>query len=100
MGQTFCRFHCVVQTNHHIQGSELLLTAQLFVAHGCMNILGTVLSQASAHGHSQLKHQKLGLGGYMEEVLEWFNYPHTSAQPRCKVIANGKIILTGTATNV
>ena len=30
----------------------------------------TVVSQASAHGCSQLKHQKLRVGGYTEEVLE------------------------------
>ena len=33
-----------------------------------------VLSRASAHGCSQLKHQKLRVGGYTKEVLEWSNY--------------------------
>ena len=45
----------------------------------------TVLSRASAHGRSQLKHQKLGVGVYTEEVLEWFNCPHASAHPGCEV---------------
>jgi len=37
----------------------------------------TVLARASAHGRSQLKlkHQNLGVGGYTEKVLKWFNYP-------------------------
>ena len=26
-----------------------------------------------------LKHQKVRVGGYMEEVLEWFNYPVQAA---------------------
>ena len=30
----------------------------------------TVVSRASAHERSQLKHQKIGVGRYMEEVLE------------------------------
>ena len=43
------------------------------------------MSQASAHGHLQLKHQKLGLDGCMEEMLELFNYPRTSADLRYEV---------------
>ena len=41
----------------------------------------TVLSQASAHGRSQLKHQKLRVGGYTKEMLECSNYLRTSAHP-------------------
>ena len=37
------------------------------------------------HGHLQLKHPKLRVGGCTEEVLEWFNYPSPSAHPRCEV---------------
>ena len=36
----------------------------------------TVLSQTSAHGRSQLKGQNLRVGGYTENSLKWFNYPH------------------------
>ena len=49
----------------------------------------TVLSRASAHGHSQLKHQKLRVGGYTQVVLEWFNYPRASTYPRCEVSCLG-----------
>ena len=35
----------------------------------------TVLSWASTHVHSPVKHKKWGLGGYKKEVLEKFNYP-------------------------
>ena len=49
----------------------------------------TILSWASAHGRSQLKPQTLGVGGYTEEVLEWFDCPHTSAHPGCKVSCRG-----------
>ena len=45
----------------------------------------TVVSRASAHGRSQLKHQKLGVGGYMEEVLEYSNYPRASVHPGSEV---------------
>ena len=38
----------------------------------------TILSWASTHGYSQLKHQKLRVGGYMEKVLKCFNYPCAS----------------------
>ena len=37
----------------------------------------------------QLKHQKLGVGGYTEEVVEWFNYPRTSAHLGCEVSCQG-----------
>ena len=30
----------------------------------------TIVSRESAHGHSQVKHQNLGVGGNLEEVLE------------------------------
>ena len=51
----------------------------------------TVLSQASAHGHSQLKHQNLGVGGYTEKVLtcKWLNYPQARAHPGCEVGSHG-----------
>ena len=48
-----------------------------------------VLSRASAHGLSQLKHQKLRVGGYTQVVLEWFNYPRASTYPRCEVSCLG-----------
>ena len=52
----------------------------------CLTILwSTLLSRASAHGCSQLKRQKLRVGGYTEKVLESFNYPHARAHPRCEV---------------
>ena len=55
-----------------------------------MQICGrTVLSRASAHGRSQLKHQKLRVGGYTEKVLEWFNYPCARAHPGCEVNCQG-----------
>ena len=34
---------------------------------------------------SQLKYQKLRAGSCTEEVLEWFNYLHTSAHLRCQM---------------
>ena len=90
MGQTFHRFHCVAQTNHHVQGTELLLTAHAALCSSWMHeyLIGTVLSLISAHRRSQLKHQKLRVGNYicMDEVLEWFNYSRASAHPGCKVI--------------
>ena len=45
----------------------------------------TVLSQASAHGRSQLKRQKLRVGGYTKKELKWFNYPRARAHPNVKV---------------
>ena len=39
----------------------------------------TVLSQAIACGCSQLSNQKLGVGCFTEEVLEWLNYHRASA---------------------
>ena len=48
---------------------------------------------ASVHRHSQLKPQKLRVGsGYMEEVLKWFNYPHTRAHPGCEVAREYRIV--------
>ena len=44
----------------------------------------TVLSRASAHGHSQLKRQNLRVSSCTEEVLKWFNY-----QTGCKVSCQG-----------
>ena len=49
----------------------------------------TVLSRASAHGCSQLKCQKVRVGGYMEKVLKWFNHPHARTHPGCKVSCQG-----------
>ena len=49
----------------------------------------TILSRASAHGHSQLKRQNLRVAGYTENVLKWFNYPHARAHPGCKVSCHG-----------
>ena len=37
----------------------------------------TALSQASAHGCLQLKHQNLRVGSCTEDVLKWFNYSCT-----------------------
>jgi len=48
-----------------------------------------LLSRASAHGRSQLKCQKLGVGGYTEKVLEWFNYLRAKAHPGCEVSSQG-----------
>ena len=49
----------------------------------------TILSRASAHGHSQLKRQNLGVGGYTEKVLKWFNYPEQGPTPDAKLAAMG-----------
>ena len=45
----------------------------------------TVLSWASAHGRSQLKCQKVRVGGYTEKLLKWFNYPRARAHPNAKL---------------
>ena len=39
------------------------------------------------HGkdRSLLKHQKLRVGGYTEEVFDWFDYLRASAHPGCEV---------------
>ena len=50
---------------------------------------GTLLSRTSAHGRSQLKRQNLGVGGYTDKVLKWFNYPRARAHPGCKVSSHG-----------
>ena len=52
----------------------------------------TILSRASAHKRSQLKRQKLGVGGYTEKVRKWFNYHRASGQvptPDAKLAARG-----------
>ena len=59
------------------------------VEFGLNSMFFQVLPQTSAHGHSQLKHQKLMVGNYTEEVLEWSNYPHASALPGCEVSCQG-----------
>ena len=51
----------------------------------------TVLSWASAHGHSQLKRKKLRVGGCMEEVLKLFNYLPARAHLGCKVSCQGAL---------
>ena len=62
----------------------------LFMHHKGLEVqLFTVLSRASAHGCSQLKCQKLRVGGYTEKVLKWFNYPCARAHPECKVSCQG-----------
>ena len=48
-----------------------------------------VLSQASAHGCSQLKRQNLRVGGYTEKVVKRFNYSHTRATLDAKLAAMG-----------
>ena len=47
----------------------------------------TLLSRASAHG-SQLKRQNLRVGGYTENSLKWFNYPHARAAMRLNGLAS------------
>ena len=42
-----------------------------------------------SHGCSQLKCQKLRVGGYTEKVLEWFNYPCARAHSGCEVNCQG-----------
>ena len=49
------------------------------------DVVHTVLSWAGAHECLQLKHQKLGVGGYTEGVLKWFDCPRASAHPGCEV---------------
>ena len=51
--------------------------------------LSTILSRATAHGGLQLKCQKLGVASYLEELLKWFNFPHTKAHPGCEVSCQG-----------
>ena len=53
------------------------------------SLKSTVLSRANAHGHSQLKRQKLRVWGYTENVLKWFNYSDARAHPGCKVSCHG-----------
>ena len=47
------------------------------------------IARASAHGRSQLKRQNLRVGGYTENVLKLFNYPHARAHPGCEVSCHG-----------
>ena len=49
----------------------------------------TVLSRASAHGRSQLKRQKLRVGGYTGKVLELLNYPRARAHPGYEINCQG-----------
>ena len=48
-----------------------------------------MLSQASTHGHSQLKHQNSRVGSYTEKVLKWFNYPRARVHPGWEVSCHG-----------
>ena len=59
------------------------VTHKLSVRRGWKLVI-TVLSRASTHGCSQLKCQNLGVGGYTEKVLKWFNYPQARAHPGCE----------------
>ena len=52
-------------------------------------VYDTVLSQASAHEHLQLKCQNLRVGGYTKKVFKWFNYPHARAHPGCEFSCHG-----------
>ena len=49
----------------------------MYTVTACATVLGAnntcVVSLASAHGCLQLKCQKLGVGGYMEKLLEYSN---------------------------
>ena len=54
----------------------------------CSGMVRTIVSSCtSPHGRSQLKHQKLGVGCYTEEVLEWSNYLRTTVLRQCQVRA-------------
>ena len=79
--------------------SQLLYTATVLIRQWCetfhhhdnMRYTGTILSQASTHGYSQLKCQILRVGGYTEDVLtcKWFNYPCARPPPACEVSCLG-----------
>ena len=45
-------------------------------------------------GHSQLKYQKLRVGGYTEEALKWFNYP------RARLTLDVVLVPGGTASSL
>ena len=47
---------------------------------------------------SQIKHQKLGVGGYMEKVPEWFDSPRASAHLGCEVSVQAVQITSITAS--
>ena len=47
-----------------------------------LGTVSTVLSRASAHGRSQLKPEKSGVGPYTENLLERWNYLQACAHPR------------------
>ena len=44
--------------------------------------------QAPMGAHSK-RGQNLGVGGYTEKVLNWFNYPRARAHPGCEVSSHG-----------
>ena len=52
-----------------------------------LNMLDSVLSGASAHGHSQLKRQKVRVGGYTEKVLNGSTIPVQRPTPDAKLAA-------------
>ena len=62
------------------------LKKNLILSASYLYMVNTVLSRASAYGHSRLKHQNLRVGGYTENVL---NYPQARAHPGCKVSCHG-----------
>ena len=47
----------------------------------------TVLSRASAHGQSELKCQKVRVGGYTEKVRKWSTIPVQGSTPDVKLAA-------------
>ena len=57
---------------------------QRFAVYEIFPLLGavsTVLSRASAHGRSQLKPEKSGVGPYTENLLERWNYLQACCPP-------------------
>ena len=59
------------------------------IDHQYFRLYGTMLSWTGVHKRSQLKRQKLRMGSYMEEVL---NYPHARAHPGCEVPREYRIV--------
>ena len=66
------------------RGGELKERIDILQYMASINFCITVLSRASAHGCSQLKRQKLRVGGYTENELKWFNYLHAKAHARMR----------------
>ena len=82
-----CRNILWVPYLHRLHGHWII--AYLHSACCLLPTSNTVLSRASPHGRSQLKRQNLSVGGYTENSLKWFNYPHAKAHPRCEVHCHG-----------